>query len=69
MIIQSKQCPTCKHSIRIEIKEEDYQKWKNGVLIQNAFPYLSEDQLERLITGYHDSCWDDLFPEEEEEEK
>ena len=37
-------------------------QYRNGALIQNAFPSLSVDEREFLISGvYHG--WDDLFPE------
>ena len=33
----------------------------NGALIQNAFPYLSADEREFLMTGTPPEVWDELF--------
>lgn len=41
--------------------------WKNGEgLIQNLMPYLTSDEREKLMTGYCEECWQDLFKNEEE---
>ena len=43
------------------------QWWmEKGMNIQDAFPMLSDDQREFLMTGLTPEEWDDLFGEEEE---
>lgn len=44
-------------------KKEDYIKWKEGALIQDAFPYLSVDDREYLITSLSPAAWKNLFQE------
>lgn len=44
---------------------EDYD---NGALVQNAFPMLSKEQREFLMTGMTQEEWDATFPDEEDEE-
>ena len=63
-------CPFCGHAHEIEVNEADYDDWKDGILLaQDAFPYLSADERETLISGICGECWDNLFgmPEEEDD--
>jgi hypothetical protein len=59
------QCPECRQVSEVMVDPEDYAEWKQGVLIQNAFPYLSNEERERLITGICGKCWDKMFGEED----
>lgn len=52
-------CPFCGKKQIVTVKSEDYDKWKNGELIQTAFPYLTPSEREALITGICDDCWPD----------
>lgn len=61
-------CPFCGKDHFIAVSFEDYERWQAGELIQNAFPYLSADERELLKTGICPSCWDKMFPPEEDEE-
>lgn len=55
------QCPECQRVNYIEVREEDYNAWQEGVHIQNAFPNLSAAQREMLITGIDSACWNRIF--------
>lgn len=46
-----------KHTIDINISEEQYQKWCNGELIQNAMPNISADEREFIMTGITPDEW------------
>ena len=63
--------PTCQHcgtTVQIPVIGPDYDRWKNGELIQNAMPYLSADEREILISGTCGPCFDRMFGEGEDEE-
>lgn len=62
-------CPFCGHAHEIAVNEADYWDWEDGELAQVAFPYLSAEEREMLISGICPKCWDEMFglPEEEEE--
>ena len=60
-------CPFCGHANEIEVNEADYWDWQDGELVQNAFPYLSADEREMLISGICPKCWAKTFGEEEKE--
>lgn len=61
-------CPFCgKHTI-ITVEAVDFVSWMGGENAQNAFPYLSANEREALISGICPECWDKMFPPEEDEE-
>lgn len=43
----------------------DWYRWNRGLLIQEAFPYLSSDEREFLISGTTKQEWDQMFPTEQ----
>ena len=47
----------------IEQYEKGLKEYNNGALIQNAFPFLSPNEREFLLTGLPEEEWDDLFGE------
>ena len=49
----------------IEFDMEDYKRWGQGVLIQNAMPYLTADEREFLMTGITAQEWKEMFGAEE----
>ena len=49
------------------VKKTDLRAWKNGEYIQNAMPYLNVDERELLISGTCGPCFDNMFPDEDEE--
>jgi hypothetical protein len=59
-------CPFCGHAHEVEVNEVDYWDWQDGELAQNAFPYLSADEREMLISGICPTCWDKMFGSDEE---
>lgn len=54
-------CMICEGVGRVEVEESDFYKWQKDTLIQDAFPYLSDDQREMLMTGTHSKCWDEMM--------
>ena len=62
-------CPFCHKLTTIQVVEEDYLAWKyDGVLIQNAMPYLPANVREMLISGLCNDCQAEMFsiPEDDE---
>ena len=60
-------CPFCGKANFVEVNEADYDDWGDGVPVQVAFPYLSANEREALISGICPKCWDGMFPPEEVE--
>lgn len=56
-----KTCPLCGKTTHIAVNGDDYEKWQNGTLIQRAFPYMSAEEREVLITGLCYDCQAKVF--------
>ena len=53
-------------SLEIPCTEEQMAAYENGALIQVAFPNLTADQREFILTGITEDEWDTLFEEPDE---
>ncbi len=49
------------------ITRDQWDAWLNGAYIQDAFPHLSPDDREFLLTGMTSEEWDATFGEDDEE--
>jgi hypothetical protein len=67
MIIGTK-CPECGSVKQLTLNSNAFEAWTEGAHVQDCFPKLSEDDRERLISGYCGACWKKIWGEEEEEE-
>jgi hypothetical protein len=56
----------CKRTSVLQVPTEGLAAYNAGALIQDAFPTLTVDEREMLMTGTHPDCWDSMFPEEED---
>lgn len=54
-------CQFCKKVFTIKAKPKDIEAWKEGALIQNVMPYLSDNDRELLISGTCEPCFDKIF--------
>ena len=55
------------HEMDLPITEDDLLAWESsGELIQRAFPHLSPDQREFLLSGATPEEWDAEFGEDDE---
>ncbi len=58
-------CLHCGEEGSIEMSEDEYNKgitaYNEGAFIQEAFPSLSADQREQIISGTHPKCWIEMF--------
>ena len=59
-------CPFCGRTNEVEVNEIDYLDWQDGVLVQDAFPYLNANEREMLISGICPACWFNTFGSEDE---
>jgi hypothetical protein len=53
-----------KVTMDLPITAEQYAAWESGTLAQNAFPRLTPDQREFIMTGITPEEWAEAFPEE-----
>ena len=60
-------CPICGKDHEINVEFADYLNWQNDTLVQDAFPYLSADEREMLISGICSSCWNKMWGDENDD--
>jgi hypothetical protein len=60
-----KECVHCKVVHLIDVKQDDLIKYKDGMHVQHAFPYLSASDRELFISNTCEPCWDKMMGEEE----
>jgi len=57
------------NTMTLNIDEELFEKqlalWQDGMLIQDAFPMLSVDEREFIMTGLTPEIWDSMMHKEE----
>lgn len=63
MKVTTPRCIVCGETSEMEVAQHGMAKWNAGAYIQEAFPELSADDREMLLTGTHPACWDSLYPE------
>ncbi len=51
------------HTLRIKATPQQFVLWNSGELIQRAFPNLSADEREFIMSGITKEEWDELFGE------
>lgn len=57
-------CIHCSEQNKIKLDKEPFEKWKyQGQYVQHAFPHLSIDDRELLVSGTHPKCWNEIFPD------
>jgi hypothetical protein len=62
-------CRRCEINYAVTVQHDDYLKYyEGGALIQDAFPYLSVDDRELLISDLCGGCWASIFPKEGDDE-
>jgi hypothetical protein len=54
-------CSVCGESTTVLTDPNGFIRWSEGELVQNAFPELSKEDREILISGTHSECWNKLF--------
>lgn len=62
-------CVSCKKAHELKVVTRHFKAWKNGMLIQTAFPYLKAEERELLISGICPKCWKEIFSPKQESTK
>ena len=58
-------CRHCNKQINITVNKSDWEAYKSGKLLtQKAFPYLSADDREFILSQICGDCWDTIFAED-----
>lgn len=55
-------CNHCNQIYKIKVDLDNLYAWQNGdKLVQEAFPYLTPEERELLLTHTCPTCWDNMF--------
>ena len=60
-------CPFCGQETRTIVPSQELWDWEHGAFAQVAFPTLTADEREQVMTGTHGECWDKYMKDPEEE--
>lgn len=63
VLVQAPECVVCHKSDEVELPKAAYEAWRGGVHVQDAFPDMTPDDRELLISGTHPACWKFLYGE------
>lgn len=60
-------CPFCGKQQTIKVHPVNLEAYKNGALLQDAFPSLTPAEREAIKTGICSDCWDEMFKDPDED--
>lgn len=63
--IQTKRCVRCRDYGNVTVWEDDYKRYINGALAQDAFADLLPPIREQIVSGTHPDCWLELFGDDD----
>lgn len=66
-ITRTSQSSGITRTLDLNITQEQLDNFNDGMHVQKAFPHLSADQREFILTGITGEEWNKIFPPEEEE--
>lgn len=66
IVYQCKRCVMCGDTAVIDLPTAGFEAWVGGAHVQHAFPGMSADIRELLISGTHSACWDEMWGDTEE---
>lgn len=67
IVVKTKTCTVCGEYEVWSLNRQAVESWQGGEYIQNAFPDMSIEDRELLISGTHPACWTKLFGEDDDE--
>lgn len=62
-------CRLCNSEHTMLVNMEDVYDWRDGKFVQDAFPYLTADEREILISGTCGKCFDSIFGDSEDNDE
>ena len=54
-------CSFCSKTVVLEVTEQQLDAYNKGAYVQTAFPTMSADDREMLISGMCPACWKKTF--------
>lgn len=66
-VLIRRECPFCEKTHILIVPAEGWTAYNNGVLIQDAFPNMTADEREFILTGICPECWDSMGGDEDDD--
>jgi hypothetical protein len=66
LITRTSQYSGIERTMDLPVTNEQFNDYNKGMLVTHAFPQLTKDQREFLITGMTADEWDELFKDHEQ---
>lgn len=66
-VLIRRECPFCEKTHILIVPAEGWTAYNNGVLIQDAFPNMTADEREFILTGICPECWDSMVGDEDDD--
>lgn len=64
LITRTSKVSGVERTIDLPITQDQLENWHNGMLVQDAFPNLTNSQREFILSGITDEEWNGMFPPE-----
>lgn len=64
LITRTSKVSGIERTIDLPITQDQLENWYNGMLVQDAFPNLTNSQREFILSGITDEEWNVMFPQE-----
>jgi hypothetical protein len=62
-VVETPVCTWCDKPGIVEVPAPGFFARQLGAAIQDAYPDLDKSLREQLMTGYHPTCWTEMFGE------
>jgi hypothetical protein len=64
VIVNTAPCIGCGHSTQLTLLRSEVDQYRKGAFVQDAFPFMTADERELIVSGTHPACWRRLFGED-----
>lgn len=64
VMVETMPCVACGTQHELSLEKSKFDRWQAGEHLQVAFPELTIDERELLISGTCSDCFDNMFKEE-----
>lgn len=61
VLYSTPECMVCGKGSAMTLDAKAFDAWRAGTLVQVAFPRLTADERELMISGTHGPCWEKMF--------
>jgi len=66
--VRTKPCPRCGETVVVKMRRRQFEALRDHhEPIQQTLANFNADTRERFLSGYCPTCWDVIFPDDEEE--